>query len=127
MKVLEANRGRLVTIFENESLKDAADRLVDEDVGALVVYGSRGVRGIISERDLIRAFSDDVDFDAAEVDEYMTEAPVSIDQNSTLRRAVEKMDEHSIRHLLVLEEGEPVGVLSVRDVVHAMEERHRYP
>lgn len=127
MKVLEASQGRLVTIFENESLKEAANRLVDEDVGALVVYGSRGVRGIISERDLIRAFSDDVDFEVAEVDEYMTEAPVSINQDSTLRRAVEKMDEYSIRHLLVLAEGEPVGVLSVRDVVHAMEERHRYP
>lgn len=127
MKVLEASQGRLVTIFENESLKEAANRLVDEDVGALVVYGSRGVRGIISERDLIRAFSDDVDFEVVEVDEYMTEAPVSINQDSTLRRAVEKMDEYSIRHLLVLAEGEPVGVLSVRDVVHAMEERHRYP
>ena len=127
MKVLEASRGRMVTIYENESLKDAASRLVDEDVGALVVFGARGVRGIISERDLVRALADDVDLQIVEVDEYMTEAPVSVDQDSTLRRAVHKMDEYSIRHLLVLDEGEPVGVLSVRDVVHAMEERHRYP
>ena len=127
MKVQEASRSRLVTIYDNESLKDAASRLVEENVGALVVCGARGVRGIFSERDLVRAVDDDADLEVVEVEEYMTEAPVSISQDATLRRAVEKMDEYSIRHLLVLEEGEAVGMLSVRDVVHAMEERHRYP
>ena len=127
MKVQDASRSRLVTIYENESLREAANRLVEENVGALVVYGALGVRGIFSERDLVRAVDDDVDLEAVEVDEYMTAAPVSISQDATLRRAVEKMDEYSIRHLLVLEEGEAIGMLSVRDVVHAMEERHRYP
>jgi CBS domain-containing protein len=127
MKVQEAATGKLATVWENESLKVAAQRLVEEEVGALVVFGSRGARGIISERDIVRAIHDDVDLEAVEVDEYMTEAPVSISQDSTMRRAVEKMDEYSIRHLVVLEDGDPVGVLSVRDVLHAMETRHRYP
>lgn len=127
MKVEEASRGRLVTIWENEALLEAARRLADEDIGALVVYGSLGARGIFSERDLTRAIADGADLEKVEVDEYMTESPVSISKGSTLRRAVEKMDEHGIRHLVVLDENEPVGVLSVRDVVHAMEMRHRYP
>lgn len=127
MKVQEAATDRLATAWENEALKVAARRLVEEEVGALVVFGSRGVRGIISERDIVRAIYDDVDLDAVEVDEYMTEAPVSISQDSSMRRAVEKMDEYSIRHLVVLEDGDPVGILSVRDVLHAMETRHRYP
>ena len=127
MKVEEASRGRLVTIWENEALIEAAKRLADEDIGALIVFGSRGARGVFSERDLTRAVADGVDLEKVEVDEYMTESPVSISKGATLRRAVEKMDEFAIRHLVVLDEGEPVGVLSVRDVVHAMETRHRYP
>lgn len=127
MKVQEASTGRLATVWENEPLTAAASRLVEEEVGALVVFGARGVRGIISEGDLVRAIADDVDLETIEVDEYMTEAPVSISQDSSMRRAVEKMDEYSIRHLVVLEDGDPVGMLSVRDVIHALETRHRYP
>ena len=127
MKVQEAAQERFVTGWESDTLREAARRLIEEEVGALVIFGSTGVRGIFSERDLARAIADEADLDEIEVDEYMTESPVSISKDSSLRRAVEKMDTYAIRHLLVLDEGDPVGVISVRDIVHAMEERHRYP
>jgi len=82
-----------------------------------VVIGATDIDGIFSERDLSRAVADGVDLDEAEVCEYMTLAPVTVDTDSYLGEVIADMNEFAIRHVVVMKDGEPLGMVSMRDVV----------
>ena len=126
MKVRDLNHGRLIFVEEGTTLRQAAERLAEEEIGALAVIGARGPIGIFSERDLARAVADETDLDEEEVDAYMTASPVSISIDSSVSRAVERMNEFGVRHLLVLDDGDPVGMISMRDVLAQLTKRPSY-
>jgi CBS domain-containing protein len=117
MKIAELKPRSAISVTEGDSLRFAAKHLADDEIGVLIVFDARGPAGIFSERDLVRAVADGADLDDEPVDEYMTKAPVSVDENSGLGDAIAKMNEFGVRHLLVLEEKEVVGVISVRDIL----------
>ena len=117
MKVKDLHPRMPVTIFKSESLTAAARALVDEDIGALVVYEPSGLAGVISERDIVRAVVDEVDLDEAEVCEYMTASPVVSDDDAELGDAIVKMTQSGIRHVVVTSGDDVTGVISMRDVV----------
>lgn len=117
MKVKELQPRRVVTVERGESLRAAAKYLAGDDIGALAVVGPIGAAGIFSERDLARAVADGVDLDEIQVEEYMTESPVSADQESYVGDAIAKMNEFGVRHLLVTEDGDVTGMISIRDLL----------
>ncbi|HET7482746.1 MAG TPA: CBS domain-containing protein [Actinomycetota bacterium] len=123
MKVGEVANSRLVTLEEGSSLRHAAQALSEEEVGAVVVFGARGMVGVFSERDLARAIADEADLDEVEVGEYMTASPLVISAGSSLRRAAAKMDEFGVRHLVVLDGDDPISMISMRDIIHATARR----
>jgi signal-transduction protein with cAMP-binding, CBS, and nucleotidyltransferase domain len=118
MKVKELHPRGAITISADESLRSAAKHLTDDGIGALVIVGSHGAKGIVSERDLTRAVADEVDLDAFPVGDYMTDSPVSVSVEDGVGDAIAKMNDYGVRHLVVLDHDEDiVGVLSVRDIV----------
>lgn len=117
MRVRELHPRDAVTVSKAESLRGAAKLMADDDVGALLVIGATAMEGVFSERDLARAVADGVDLDEAEVMEYMTAAPVSVDENGYIGEIISEMNEFGIRHVVVLEDGEPLGMVSMRDVL----------
>ena len=119
MLVSDLHPREVVSISESESLRGAAKLLVDDDIGALLVVGSLDL-GILSERDLARAVADGVDMDDTEVGDYMTTAPVTVDLDGSISEIVEEMNEFSIRHVVVTERNEPLGMVSMRDVLSLM-------
>jgi predicted transcriptional regulator len=107
----------VITVSPEESLRSVAKHLADDDIGALVIVGSHGARGIISERDITRAVSDGIDLDDVPACDYMTESPVTVQMDAALGDAIAKMNEFGVRHLVVIEGDEDVeAVLSMRDV-----------
>jgi CBS domain-containing protein len=100
--------------------------LAEEEIGAVAVLGARGPSGIFSERDLARAVADETDLDEEVVDAYMTQSPVSIPIDASVPRAVEKMNEFGVRHLLVVDGRDPVGMISMRDVLAQLTKRPSY-
>lgn len=106
-----------VTVGRGESLRGAAKLLADDYIGALAVLGITGVNGVFSERDLARAVADGVDLDDEPVEDYMTEAPVTVDVRSGIGDAIAKMNDYGVRHLIVLDGDDPVGMISMRDLV----------
>ncbi len=117
MRIRELKPRMPVSVSKAESLSGAAKLLADEDIGALVVVGSPGVAGVISERDLVRAIADGCDLDLTEVCEYMTESPVACEEDAALGDAIGKMNESGIRHVVVTSDGDVTGMISMRDVV----------
>lgn len=122
MKIKDLHPHAAVTAAPSETLRSAAKRLTEEEVGALVIYDTIGPSGVFSERDLARAVADDVDIDETQIKEYMTDAPISVGEGASVREGIDKMNEYGVRHLLVTEDDDGVvGVLSMRDVVHLFE------
>ncbi|HSI31145.1 MAG TPA: CBS domain-containing protein [Miltoncostaeaceae bacterium] len=73
--------------------------------------------GVITERDVLRAIAEGTDLDAAQVADWMTPDPVAVERATPLDDACELMIARGVRHLLVRDGAELVGVLNMRDVV----------
>lgn len=117
MRVSDLKPRGAITVELGESLRGAAKHLADDDIGALVVFSASGLTGIFSERDLARAVADGADLDDGQVEDYMTEAPVTVEAHSAVGAAISSMNEFSVRHLVVVDEGDVVGMVSIRDLL----------
>jgi CBS domain-containing protein len=109
-----------VTIPLDAKLGLALDRMVEHSVGALLVVDTDGkLVGILTERDYLRKIVGLVhDYAHKPICDYMTPEPETVSPDSLLAVALQKMDVGGYRHLPVVEEdGRPVGLVSVRDVI----------
>lgn len=114
------HKGRAVfTVAPTDSVRRAVDVLRTHNVGAVVVCDASGtVVGILSERDIVRAFADrgGQALDLL-VQELMTRDVVTCKPEDTVIGLMSIMTEHRIRHLPVVEDGVLNGVVSIGDVV----------
>ena len=112
----------LLTIEPQDSLRHAAKAMTDRGVGSAVVMHNGKVAGIVTERDLLHAIADKTPLDDTNVEEVMTRDPVAGAPGWDLTRAVTTMTEGGFRHLLVKEMDDPIGIVSLRDLMDAMVE-----
>jgi CBS domain-containing protein len=119
MKVSDLAHHELFTAQADETLDQAADRMSWHQVGALPVFDGQRLVGIITERDLTAAVTEEVDPATTLVADYMTSAPEVLQPDSELADAAHTMLQLGVRHLPVVQRGRLVGVLSMRDVLEA--------
>jgi CBS domain-containing protein len=112
----------LLTVDPGASLRRAAKVMTDRSVGCAVVVEKEKVAGIVTERDILRAVADDRIMDDAKVEDVMTRDVVSGAPGWEIVRAVKTMTEGGFRHLLVMEMDDPVGIVSLRDLMDSMVE-----
>jgi CBS domain-containing protein len=113
-------KGRAVTtIPPTLTLVEAAGRLAQRRIGALVVVDGHGeIVGIISERDIIRALADTgPDCLRRPVAETMTRQVVMCQESDTLDELMSMMTARRFRHLPVVAHGDLIGIVSIGDVV----------
>jgi CBS domain-containing protein len=108
-----------VMISGGALLGDALQLMVDEEIGAvLITNDSHELIGILTERDfLTKVVGVIADFAHQPLLPVMTPNPETVAIDDTLAYALHKMDIGGYRHLPVLEDGKPVGIISVRDVI----------
>ena len=106
-----------VDVLPNTTLRGAAGVLDEESVGALVVEDADGIRGILSERDIVRALAEGADPDQARVVDVMADDLLTVAAATTIADAAEAMAENEVRHLVVTRGETLVGVVSMRDVL----------
>jgi CBS domain-containing protein len=108
------------------SVSDAARRLTDADVGALVVCDAdRRIRGVVSERDIVRHIARRGAALDTPVEAIMTHEVHTCSPQETVARAMALMTRFRYRHLPVVDDGRLVGIISIGDLVkhrvHEME------
>ena len=115
-------KGRDVwTVSPDSTVYDALQVMADKNVGALMVLEDDQVVGVFSERDYARKviLKGKASKDTP-VSEIMSTKLVWVRPDQTIEDCMNLMTNRRIRHLAVLEEGRPIGVISIGDVVKAI-------
>ena len=106
----------LLTIEPDARLAEAARRMTDRGVGAVLVFDGDRLAGILTERDLLKALARGYTEDAT-VSQWMTRSPDTVDADEATAHAASLMIHGGFRHLPVLDGGKVVGILSIRDLM----------
>ena len=109
----------LLTVEPGDRLGEVAQRMVDRDVGAVIVLEGERLVGILTERDVLRAVAVGIQDDTI-VSDWMTRDPETMGPDDTTQHAAVLMIHGGFRHLPVVEQGEVVGVLSIRDLMRVV-------
>jgi CBS domain-containing protein len=112
----------LLTVDPSASLRRASKVMTERGVGCAVVVEKEKVAGIVTERDILRAIAADKVMDDTTVADVMTRDVISGSPGWDIMRAAQTMADGKFRHLLIMEMDDPVGIVSLRDLLDAMAE-----
>jgi len=117
MPVVSKHMSRnLLTGSPAQSLAEAAKRMAARSVGAMLVFDGDRLAGILTERDILKAVAGEATGGAL-VSDWMTRHPETIESSDSTDHAAALMIHGGFRHLPVVEGGETVGILSIRDLM----------
>ena len=122
MKVAEVLTGKgseIKSIAPTATIRELAERLRVEDVGAMIVSSGHGdIAGIVSERDVVRAFATHgSSLESMRVSDLMTRRVVTCSPEDAIAQIARTMTERRIRHLPVRDGERLVGMVSIGDVL----------
>jgi CBS domain-containing protein len=106
----------VLTVAPEDTIGEAAQKMTDQGVGAVVVSDFGRLIGIFTERDLMRAVAGRVHPSEGRVREWMTPDPVTMTEDASVEDAGQAMIERGFRHIPVVAGERAVGIVSIRDV-----------
>ena len=106
-----------VTAQPSETIAEASARMAERKKGSVVVVDGDRPIGILTERDVVEGIASGQDPDTERVSEHMSSAIVYAAPDWSLEEAAVTMVQRGFRHLVVIDGGELVGILSMRDIV----------
>jgi CBS domain-containing protein len=117
--ILAAKGRDVMTIEPSASLAAASRLLAEKRIGAVLILGAdRRIVGILSERDIVRAIAErGADVLNEPVSVAMTRKVSTCNETELVSKVMERMSEGKFRHMPVVDQGQPVGMISIGDVV----------
>ena len=117
--ILAAKGRDVVSIEPSASLAAAATLLAEKRIGAVLILGAdRRIVGILSERDIVRTIGErGVDVLGEPVSVAMTRKVSTCNETELVSSIMERMSAGKFRHMPVVDQGQPVGMISIGDVV----------
>jgi CBS domain-containing protein len=106
----------LLTVEPTTSISEAAEAMTKRGVGAAVVLTGDTVSGILTERDVLRAVATGP-VEGTHVAAWMTRDPETVESSDSTGKAAAIMIHGGFRHLPVCDDGKPVGIVSIRDLM----------
>jgi len=111
-----------ITLEPTASARQAAERMRDADVGAMLIVDGEELRGVLTDRDIVvRAVAEGRDPDDVAVADISSSSVVSVTADDSIGDAISTMREHDIRRVPVLDGGKPVGIVSLGDLAVAQD------
>ncbi|MEU0743349.1 CBS domain-containing protein [Streptomyces sp. NPDC006134] len=106
-----------VTVEPQTSVAAVARIMRDEDLGAVLVTEGDRLRGLVTDRDLVvRSLAGGGDPEQTTVAAACSDDVVTVRPDEELDHAVQLMREHAVRRVPVVDEGHPVGIVSLGDM-----------
>jgi crotonyl-CoA carboxylase/reductase len=118
-KVRERMHPGIISCRKSDSLREAGRKMIEHDIHALVVVEGGKVEGVLSQTDIVLARQGRTADEAMSqtVDKWMTPGCATCDVDAPLSSAISQMMRLRIHRLVVTENGKPLGVLSMTDIV----------
>jgi CBS domain-containing protein len=111
-------RKKFLTAPPQTTVGKAAELMASKNVGAVMVVEKERLIGIFTERDAVfRVIARGRDAQTTSLAEVMTTAPKTVDPDKTYGYALHMMHENGFRHVPVIENGKPVGIVSSRNAL----------
>jgi signal-transduction protein with cAMP-binding, CBS, and nucleotidyltransferase domain len=118
MQVSDGMSAVSVTVGPAHTLREAARTMVEHGTGAALVFDDESpIHGIVTERDLLTSVGAGEDPDVERVGGHMSEGVITAAPDWSLEHAAAEMSRRGVRHLVVIEGADVVGILSMRDIV----------
>ena len=118
MEVRDGMSSVVLSVGPDHTLREAARQMTERSVGAAVVIDENApTPGIVSERDILNSLGRGEDPDSERVVDHQSGSVIAASPDWSLERAALEMSRRHIRHLVVVDGGELVGVLSMRDII----------
>jgi len=111
-----------ITLEPKASAREAAERMREADVGAMLVVEGDELKGLLTDRDIVvRAVAEGKDPDDVSVGDICSSSVVSVAAEDSVDDAIKTMREHDIRRVPVLDDEKPVGIVSLGDLAVAQD------
>ncbi len=110
---------KVVTITPDDLIKSAVSKMATHNIGSLLVIDDHGrIKGILTERDIVgKIVNNSKDPNRSRVSSVMTRRVITCSMDTPLVLAQQTMTKHGIRHMPILKDGRPVGMISNRDIL----------
>lgn len=119
MKVSDLVSGDVIWVSPEQTLRAASEKMWEHKIGSVVVEDGGSLAGILTERDVLKAMATAVDPDESPVAELMTKDVFTVSSDWGVYEAAAEMSARKIRHIVLQDGDDVVGVLSMRDVLLA--------
>jgi CBS domain-containing protein len=117
-RIIQEKGRDVVTVGPAASLAEIAATLAEKKIGAVVVVEGRAIKGIISERDIVRALAKHGGEGLTRAArDWMTAKVVTCKPDETINDVMQKMTTGRFRHLPVVDDDQLAGIISIGDVV----------
>jgi CBS domain-containing protein len=111
-------RKKFLTAPPDTTVSSAARLMASKNVGAVLVVEREGLVGIFSERDVVfRVIAKGLDPKTTLLAEVMTAEPKTLEPGKSYGHALLLMQENGFRHVPVVENGRPIGIVSSRNAM----------
>ena len=116
MQVSDIMHSEVKTVATDDTFEEAAKVLRQNKISSVIVKDESGPAGIVTERDFVSLVADGLDPSSTKVGERMTTELATVEMRTDISEAARLMAERRIRHLPVIDRGELVGIISIRDL-----------
>ncbi len=126
IKVSEIMRRDIVSVLTDTSIKDAAEVMIEKNVGSLAVKRDGVVVGIVTKADFVKIVSSGKKLE--NIEDLMSTPPIKVPSDTSLVKAIGVMQEHDVKHLFVEDSKNIagisltgiVGIISLRDITNRL-------
>lgn len=122
-RIADVMRLRVVSVRPDESVQLAIARMLEENIGSVAVCEGDRLVGIFTERDVLRLAGHGEALAELRVGDVMTTSLATVSPDDEILDAAKLMGDKKIRHLPVVQDGNLLGVVGIRDVMSALVER----
>ncbi len=119
----------LITLQETETVSNAIKKLTNYNIGAIPITNDKmELAGILSERDIVKSLAKNLynDFREEPIKNLMTYPVIFCDREIFSDKLMELMTKNKIRHIPIVENKKPIGIVSIGDVVNRLLEKFEY-
>lgn len=110
---------KIYSVKPESTIQEASDLMTKENIGAVLVMKDDVIRGILTEKDILKAIQKKIPLNSS-VKRIMHEEIIQIDPHASIEEAAKIMIEKDIRRLPVISNGACIGIVTMKDIVKAL-------